>query len=307
MNGNVSIDQEKLSSVSHKTNREGKGKAFGTFGELLQGYLGELNSNFLVTLPIANYSYASFTADPDGTVITTTPSYKQKSQMLASMILQYYGLPCGGKLVIESDLPVGKGLASSSADLVATARAISSCFGITLPVTVLQTLMHKIEPSDGVMYPGVVSFHHQQVRLREFLGPLPAITIVSIDEGGELDTILFNQRPKPFVYEDAQEYQHLLDVISAAVRKQDLKTIGQIATRSAQLNQKLNLKQTLDDLIAICEDVEGLGVAVAHSGTCLGLLLSPQDQRYRKQLQAAYKHLSSLAETIAVYHSLKFD
>jgi len=303
----VSREQEKLCSIPLTAKRVGKGKAFGTFGELLQGHLLEHDSDFLVTLPIARYSYATFISDPECTAITAVPLQKQKSQQLARMLLEYYHLPPGGKLVITSDLPVGKGLASSSADLVATARAIEMCFEITIPLDILQRFMATIEPTDGVMYPGVVSFYHRRVQLHTFLGSLPTLTVLSIDEGGELDTMQFNRLPRSFTPVDKQEYHTLLDRLSIAVQQQDLKGIGQIATRSALLNQKLNPKRALNDLITICQEVDGLGVVVTHSGTCLGLLLSPHEQRYPDQLRAACQHLSSLTETITVYYTLCFS
>lgn len=87
--------------------------------------------------------------------------------------------------MIESDLPIGKGLASSSADLLATARAIESCYGINIPISLLQRFMVEIEPTDGVMYPGVVSFFHRKVELGEIFGPMPRMTVVAVDEGGK--------------------------------------------------------------------------------------------------------------------------
>ena len=284
----------------------GIGRAFGTFGELLQGRLQQQDTDFLVTFPIARYAHATFIATQEHTGLEVFPTHKWKSQLLASMILEYYGLPPGGKLTIASSLPVGKGLASSSADLVATARSLSACFGLKMHLNLLQTFMQRIEPSDGVMYPGVVAFYHRQVKLREFLGHLPALTILSIDEGGTLDTIQFNSRPKPFTVQDELEYQRLLDTISSAIRQQNLYLIGQVATRSAILNQKLNPKRTLDAMLTFCEEIQGLGVVVAHSGTCIGLLLSQHSHRYRNQVSRARIFLSSLSERVTIYHSLSF-
>ncbi|QBD77255.1 kinase [Ktedonosporobacter rubrisoli] len=282
----------------------GTGKAFGTFGELLQGSLGPEHNNFLVTFPIDCYSYATFIAEPDNTRVSVWPDFKWKAQTLATAILKYYHLQPGGKLKIVSELPVGKGLASSSADLVATARAIASCFHLSIPLALLEQWMQQIEPSDGVMYPGIAAFYHQQVRLHTFFGNLPSLTIIGLDEGGSVDTIAFNHYPKPFTQEEVAEYKRLLEMTAMAVRQQDLASLGYIATRSAQLNQALNPKRTLKNLQEICQSISGLGVIVAHSGTCLGLLLSPQYPAYREQLRQAYDQISDLASTVLVYHSL---
>jgi len=284
----------------------GKGKAFGTFGELLQGRLGGASSDFLVTLPIQEYSNVTFITSPTASTLTVYPSFKEKSLHLARMLLEFFSLPCKGALLIDSDLPVGKGLASSSADLVATARALTSCFRLDLPVPLLQRFMREIEPSDGVMYPGVVSFYHCEVRLCEFIGVLPSLTIVGIDEGGELDTLEFNRWAKPYTSSDEQEYRVLLRTITHAIQRRDVRTIGKVATRSAILNQRLNPKRTLSDLIKICREIDALGVVVAHSGTCIGILLSDFCQNYDQQVKAACAYMADLAETVFFYHSLDF-
>ena len=285
--------------------KTGTGMAFGTFGELLQGRLWEEQEEFLVTLPISRYSYAIYVADPTCQDVTVFPPEKQKSRMLARLLLERSALPHGGRLILQSELPVGKGLASSSADLVATARAISSCFHLPISSSLLATLMCRIEPSDGVMYPGVVSFYHRQGHLREFLGMLPPLTIVGIDEGGEVDTLQFNTVPKAFTHTEELEYQHLLEVLSDAIRQQDVRLIGQVATRSAVLNQKLNPKRMLSKVMTLCQEVSGLGVVTAHSGTCLGILLSPDEPNYHSHVQMAQDSLAKLTGAVSIYHSFQ--
>lgn len=283
----------------------GRGEAFGTFGELLQGVLLEENLDFLVTFPIRAFSRAVFVPEPGGSVVTVQPAGKVKSRRVAQLILEHFDLQCGGTLTLQSDLPEGKGLASSSADLVATARAVATAFRLEIPVELLQSFMRQIEPSDGVMYPGVVAFHHRKVELRHYLGQLPAITVVSIDEGGQVDTIEFNRLPKPFSDADKHEYRQLLDELDRAIREQDVRAIGRVATRSAVLNQKLRPKQRLDDLSMIARDVGALGVAVAHSGTCLGVLLSPEEPDYAEKLARTRELLGQLSDTVTVHHSLR--
>lgn len=287
--------------------RIGTGKAYGTFGELLQGRLREGALDFLVTFPIARYSYATFVPDADSTSVSVFPPYKHKARRLATMLLQQYAPGSGGRLTINSALPTGKGLASSSADLVATARAISSCLHIPLPPHQIARLMCDIEPSDGVMYPGAVAFYHRHGLLRDFLGFLPPLTVVGIDEGGKLDTVQFNRIAKPFTYADEDEYRSLLETLTIAIRQQDIRTIGQVTTRSAVLNQKLNPKHMLHDMIAICQEIDGLGVVVAHSGTYLGILLSREAQHYQEHIQLAYRSLSQLTDTISLFHSFQFS
>lgn len=285
----------------------GRGSAFGTFGELLQGMLPESNLDFLVTLPIECYTHATFVPDPQQTTITVTPAYKHKSHKLSHMILEWIGVSYGGALTIESDLPEGKGFASSSSDLVATARAITNAFGVALPLGTLERFMALIEPSDGVMYDAHVLYYHRMVQLGRILGSLPPLSIVSVDEGGEVDTIEFNKIRKPFTNADKYEYQRLLGDLSRAFAERDLVTIGRVATHSALLNQKLHPKRTLQDLIALCDEVGGLGVAIAHSGTVLGVLLSPSNPGYSKQLAHLQQHMSASIGNVTLYQARSFD
>lgn len=284
-------------------NGVGRGTAFGTFGELLQGVHADNDWNFLVTFPIARFTRATFTIDQQSSTIQVVPAYKKKARWLAAMMLEHFGLPCGGKLELDSDIPVGKGLASSSADLVATARAVAACVGRDIEIQDVQKMIRSIEPTDGVMYDGVVSFYHREVELREYLGPLPPLCVVSIDEGGIVDTVEYNKLPQPFTDEEKREYRDLLEQISEAVRCHDLRTIGQVATRSSVMNQKLRPKATLPALLELAEEIDALGIIVAHSGTCIGLLLSPQDPQFERQMQTACERLLQVADEVTVYES----
>ncbi|HEU5375937.1 MAG TPA: hypothetical protein VFV38_10895 [Ktedonobacteraceae bacterium] len=280
----------------------GKGKAFGTFGELLQG-AGKDDQDFLVTLPIDRFSTARFLSIPQQPRLTVSPSQKYKAERLATLILEHYRLPPGGILELESTLPVGKGLASSSADLVAVVRAIDNCFALHLSVEQLQCFLRQIEPTDGVMYEGTVAYYHRNVSLYRYLGQLPELVIVSIDEGGEVDTIEFNKKPKAFSQEEKEEYEFLLRKIERAIREQDLRAIGEVSLQSAILNQKLHKKQYFEQVRDICQQVEGLGVVVAHSGTYLGILLSPQEQHFHRQLHHAFDAMRRIADNVTLFHS----
>lgn len=299
---NLSTAAERF-EMSTSSKRVGNGRAFGTFGELLQGVRGSNDLDFLVTFPIDRFAHAVFTVETESHELTVSPSYKKKAKRIAELILTHFDLPLCGHLEIGSEIPVGKGLASSSADLVATARAVSACYELELDNELLQSFMAEIEPSDGVMYPGVVSFYHRQVKLCEMIGQMPNLTVVSIDEGGEVDTVEFNKIPKPFSPEDKQEYCHLLNTATEAIRQGDVRTIGQVATRSAVLNQKLRPKRHLDAMIELCEEVGGTGVLVAHSGTCAGILLWPEDPRYDEQLHIVCQRLRLLSNDVMIYHS----
>ncbi|MER7493516.1 kinase [Streptomyces pharetrae] len=285
----------------------GVSTAFGTFGELLQGVLPEENGDFLVTLPVARWAMARFEPDPDSRLLQVRPVHKKKALRLTSMILQDAGWQGGGDLTIHSTLPEGKGLASSSADLVATARAVANALDEPMPPRRIETYLARIEPTDGVLYSSIVAFHHRTVRLRAQLGSLPSMAVVSADEGGAVDTVDFNNIPKPFTAADKREYARLLDRVTAAVARRDLAEVGRVATASARMNQVLRHKWSLDGMTAICRDVGGLGVVVGHSGTTIGILLDTASPDCPAQLAAAAQACQELVGNVTVYRTLSFD
>lgn len=277
--------------------------AFGTFGELLQGVLPDGDLDFLVTLPVDLWSTARFEVSPQGAPLLVRPARKRKLLALARALLDKHGINNGGTLYIESALPEGKGLASSSADLVAGSRAIAQAFGLTLSARDIEDLLRPIEPSDGVMYPGSVAFYHRRIRLRERLGHLPPLTVVGIDEGGTVPTLAFNAIPKPFRLIDKREYARLLETLTAAVRERDLAAVGEVSTRSAVMNQRLRPKRALGHLLEIASDFGALGVVTAHSGTVHGVLLAKDDPGYEQRLARVERACRQTAFHTKLYHS----
>ncbi|MEU0479799.1 hypothetical protein ABZ260_11555 [Streptosporangium sp. NPDC006013] len=280
----------------------GRGRAPGTFGELLQGILGS-GTDFLVTFPVDLYVEAAFEPDPQLDQVIVSPPHKNKARRLATGIMSHYGVHTGGWLMLNSALPEGKGMASSTADLVATARAVDSAFRLKLPNRLLKQMMAEIEPSDGVMHPGITAFFHRQVRLHRRMGTLPQLTIAGIDDGESVDTVAFNRSRKPIPTHWAVRYGELLDQLTHAVRDHDLAAVGQVATASARLFQTFNPKPHLAAVEEICHDVGGLGTVVGHSGTCLGILLARHDPEHGPRLARALTELERLGRPLIVCRS----
>ncbi|MFG2296400.1 kinase [Streptomyces sp. NPDC048603] len=286
--------------------RTGTGRAFGTFGELLQGALPEPDGDFLVTFPLARWSTATFRPAPPGTGpgVRVLPAHKTKARRVAEAVLAAAGAADGGVLEISADLPEGKGLASSSADLVATVRAVGDALGIALPPDRAEDFLRAVEPSDGVMHDGIVAFHHRTVRLRHRLGELPPLAVIAHDLGGQVDTVAHNRTAGPVPAADRAEYARLLDRLTRAVARTDLPEVGAVATRSAELHAARRPRPGLDRLRRLGRDTGGYGLVLAHSGTVLGILLDADDP----ELDAKTKHVrdgcAALGGTVSVHRSL---
>lgn len=284
---------------------EGTGRAFGTFGELLQGVLPGAPLEFLVTFPIAAWSTATFRLAAGRTDVRVWPEHKGKSRRLARLALDALGArDAGGDLELTTDLPEGKGLASSSADLVATARAVADALGTAFTETDIESLLRHIEPSDGVMYDGITAFYQCEVRLCRRLGELPGLAVVGHDEGGQVDTIRHHRLVKPFDAADRDEYARLLAAIGDAVASADLPEVGRIATRSAELNAKVRPRRGFEELRRACADIGGYGLVLAHSGTMLGVLVRGDDPELAAKTQHIRAACTALDGSVSVYHGL---
>lgn len=286
--------------------KAGYGQANGTFGELLQGILPN-QKNFMVTLPINLFSYATFVPNSLTSEISIFPQSKQKSAIIAKLILTYYQINCGGTLTINSEIPEGKGLASSSADLVATAYALQDSFNLSLNAELIANFIAQIEPTDGVMYKGVTSFYYKEVKLKEYIGDLPSISIVGLDEGKYIDTLEYNKQEKIYTPFCALKYEYMLENLTKAIKMIDLQTLGQISTKSALMNQRHNYKSSLEFMINLCNNIKGLGVAVAHSGTFVGILLDPNAESFIEQKDSCCSAIKEYGKVAQIFNTLAFN
>ncbi|MFD9726297.1 kinase [Streptomyces sp. NPDC059072] len=285
----------------------GSGSAFGTFGELLQGALPHPQGDFLVTFPLARWATAVFHPEPGRREVRVRPAHKAKSRRVAEAVLAALGTADGGLLEVAGDLPEGKGLASSSADLVATVRAVGAAHGREFTPAETEDFLRGIEPADGVMYDEIVAFHHREVRLGRRLGVLPPLTVVAHDEGGQVDTVAHNRGARAIGAADREEYARLLDRLTDAVARGDLAEVGAVATRSAEMNAHRRRRAGFAELHALCREVDGLGLVLAHSGTMLGVLLEANDPALAGKTEHIRAGCSALGGEVSVHRSLGAD
>ncbi len=123
------------------------------------------------------------------------PESSWKSLRLAEALLRRYELPLRGELTLESEIPRGKGLASSTADLVATVSRDRELSSVAAgDARCWRRFCGRSSPAMGVMHESVVAYQHREARLLERLGAVPALALVAVDEGGEVETLEHNRR-----------------------------------------------------------------------------------------------------------------
>lgn len=267
--------------------KTGIGQANYTFGELLQGQIN--GRPFLVSLPIQHFAKAIFYPSQMNT-LEISPEKEKVGEMIKRLIGLHH-IQTGGTLIIENSLPGGKGFATSTADMLAAARAFCAALGIHVSSHQLASLLTSIEPTDGIMYGGLVAFYHKDGILKERLGYLPPLRIIGVDRGGEVDTLHYNQKPIPYTREEEEEFTQLLQDLKKAIGDGDSREIGRIATRSGEIQQQRLPHPYFHSLRKICKEEGGVGTVVAHSGTLAGILLDERDARFAEREKNIFNRL----------------
>lgn len=261
----------------------GSGYCNGSFGELLQGVLPG-NRKFLINLKIRNCSTArvhlmssSYSREKEAQFAESYRQYSKSYKVLRN-ILADIGRHDDCLLEIDSDIPVGKGCSSSTADMIAAIQALAGALSLALKPEYIGRMLTEIEPNDGLHYEGSAAYHHTQGELIARFDYVPPVRILGIDFGGVIDTVEFNRTP--FSWSDAEmtHYADLLETAKGFLAAADLPGLCRIATESTELWQKVNPKPRLDEVLRFTEDSGGLGVVNTHSGTFLGVLYAQDRQ-----------------------------
>ncbi len=263
--------------------RGGWGFASGTFGELVQGELNGMP--FLVTLPIRWGTRAIFIPGP-GPGVDVYPPHRKKAQIAAQQVLRYLGKTQGGLLSVSSVIPIGKGMASSSADVVASMRAVSAALGRSIPPSRMARIAARIEPSDGVMYDGVVVFNPRQGIILERWGPMPAGLIVGFVGQGRVNTEAHHRERIPYSAEHQKKLSLALGRAREGLIQRNFALIGEAGRLSAEVQWERGSDDAILEAVLRQSLERNWGVVIAHSGTVRGFIFSPQAVRKGKALEA---------------------
>ncbi len=260
--------------------RSGTGTCSGSFGELLQGVLPG-NKKFLVNLKIKNCSQVNATLsscqyfeDKESRFVESYRRFSKSYKVLRNLLTDI-GCHDDPFLDVQSNIPIGKGLSSSTADMIATIKAFKKALKISLKSDYIGGLLTEIEPNDGLHWPGTAAYHHTTGKLISRFDYVPPLSILGIDFGGVVDTVQFNRLHFTWSDQEMEHYQSLLKRMEDALNARDLATVCAISTESTLLWQRINPKSELGQVQEFQRETGALGIINTHSGTLLGLMYEP--------------------------------
>ena len=270
------------------------GICHGTLGELLQGPVlvdGEVQIG-IVSLPVQRYSSMHFLAGAASEHRQDLPD-KDKCRRAIALYLDIYNdrLP-SGRWLHDSELLQGKGMASSTADIVASIRCLDRLFGRESPVDCIAAILRQIERSDSVFLDHYALYLSARQQVLQRFDHDPQFHVCYIDEGDAVPTEAVTPQLLAHYRSHLRAYQANLDQALDAFARADRAEIARCASVSAALAQGVLPKRHYEAVAARRAQFGAAGIVVAHTGSLLGyLFLQAPRSEAMGQLAAFFRSL----------------
>jgi uncharacterized protein involved in propanediol utilization len=281
---------------------EGRGIATSHHGELLQGAFCDCTGRLrrgLVTVPCPIFSSAVEFRPKSGVPFAVQPDYKWKAMMAAKTTLQHLGLPgFGGELTVTTTIAEKVGLGSSTADVLATIRAVAAAFQVDLDRNVIARLAVQAERAvDPLMFDDQpVLFAHREGSVISWIAPnLPPLHIVGfIPEAMAAGVDTLAHALPDYSQADLETFDRLFELLRRGITGSDYATIGLVSTESAKLNQKYIEFACFSELISGAARFGAAGIQISHSGSVAGIIFDPQCERAGLERKEIRRFLSDM-------------
>lgn len=267
--------------------REGRGTAVGTCGEFVQGTLPD-GTPFHVTCPINKSATVIARLEPASHLeVTGLLDHHRKLGLAVEYAAELLEIgPARVAVRHWSDLDVGKGMGSSTADVLAAVRALADAAGARLGPDEEGELAARVESSDGTMHFGIAVVNHQTCRKIRDWDWFPEFTIVMLVPHDNVDTNSIKFTGQRL---HADDYALLLANLDEAVANRDIAGFAAQATVSAALNDPYLLNPYTRALTPRLGELGALGLNVGHTGTVCGLLFPNTDDGHAHASDACFE------------------
>ncbi|MGM0216212.1 GHMP family kinase ATP-binding protein [Enterococcus sp. AZ109] len=272
----------------------------GSCGELLQGWVGD--SQKLVSYGIDSFSRITVSTGRWDRLLP------KKIQAAAKKTVQH--LEVSEKaleklmITVDSDLPIAKGMSSSTADIAATCQAVAAYFNKTISREEILAICLGIERTDSILFPSLTLFEQQTGSSRAVSGWCPQFYVIVLEPEQEVLTEeCHSPQVEHLVYQQRQRFHQVYCQYLEAVEERSLQKLGKTALLSARLNQEILPKPYFNELVKLSKQFDLLGVNVAHSGSVVGLLVEEKQQIPRILSAIQHSALSCWYTRIKVHKS----
>lgn len=267
-----------LAFVGHATARTrdvlGLGSCVGTLGELFQGPMirnGE-REIAIVSLPFSKRSTCRYLAGPPDS-LSGSLRERPKTMRAIELLCGRHGLSLPrGEFQFESELETGKGMASSTADIVAALRCVGSVLQRPFRAEEIMDVLRGVERSDSVFVDEAVLYLSERHEIVARFGRKLQFTAAYLVEPDVVDTEAARARLQEHYGRFAGEYRDALEQLMVAAGLGDAHGVARAATASARLSQRCFPKRHYTALRSALGSLGADGIFVAHTGSIVGYL-----------------------------------
>lgn len=241
-------------------------------GEFVQGIMD--NEEYLSSYAIDMYSTAIIEEK-----IQNIKKGPFKSRKAIEAVFNRFNLPIKESknisLDIQSEIPVGKGMASSTADIGATIVATLGLIKEDLTSEEISKLASTIEPTDSTYIEKNSIFNPLNGEVVKYLGTIRNSRVIILEPNKTLSTTKIRNTPnyKQIKMQNQKIIQEAFYLLEEGIGKNDLYSIGKACTLSSLANENIDKKEGLKEIIEISQNYGAYGVNIAHSGTVVGVMI----------------------------------
>ncbi len=277
------------------------GTAIAHHGELIQGMFEDSSGQLrrgLLSLPCPALTSIATFHPKAGPALTIAPTTCEKARRAGELALQLVSPRSpGGHLQIATNIPIGQGLGSSTADVLSSIQAILRFFRARLShEAIMQIAVAAETASDSTLFTqqAVLFAQRDGEVIEAFRKSLPRISIVSVNCAPDTEISTLDFRPAEYRPEEIEAFRPLWSLLRVAINSGDLRALGRVATASAMINQRFLPKRDLDQIQAIADSCGAVGIQVAHSGTVAGILFDPEDHDCTSNMHLAVSRVAAM-------------
>lgn len=241
-------------------------------GEFVQGIID--NEEYLCSYAINMYSKVCIEEK-----LKDINLGRHKSRIAIEKVFEKFNLPKKDtkniSLNINSKIPVGKGMASSTADIGATIKATLSLIDKDLNSEEIAKLAAEIEPTDSIFINKNSIFNPLNGTVIKYLGNITNAKVIILEPNKVLDTMKIRMRKNysKLKIENREIIKKSFALLEEGMKKDDLSLVGEACTLSSLANENIEKKEYLNEIIKISKRCGAYGVNIAHSGTVIGILI----------------------------------
>ena len=241
-------------------------------GEFVQGILD--NEEYLSSYAIDMFSIASLEEKKEDINLGS-----KKSRKAIEKVFEKFNIPIEESknisLDLKSNIPIGKGMASSTADIGATIKATLSILNKKLNDEEISLIASEIEPTDSIILYKNSIFNPINGSVKKYLSSFDNGRVIILEPKEILETKIIRSNPNylNIKLENKSIIKKSFNLLEKGLKNNDLKLIGEACTLSSLANENIHKKPYLNEIIEISESMNAYGVNIAHSGTVIGILI----------------------------------